>query len=226
MCTFNCAQYLERSIKSILAQDYDDFELLVVNDASTDNTLEVLSQFNDPRLRVITNETNQNTMMSRKIAFENSKGDYILWCDADDYFTRTDMLTILSKYDYEMVTYGFTATDVAWGYGATLSMCKSTLVMNSLIRRLCRQCCLVWCRMFRRDLLERVYSQIKIEDAFMNEDTVLVKTAINICNSYAHDPHIFYYYDTTSGYTKSKERLESYGGRWGNIQPDTINFID
>lgn len=84
MTAFNEEKYINAAIQSILGQSYQNFELIVVDDASTDNTSQFLEQYNDKRLRVITNEVNRGWTYSRNKAIKLAKGHYIAIQDADD----------------------------------------------------------------------------------------------------------------------------------------------
>ena len=80
----NGADYLVEAIQSILDQTYQDFELLVIEDGSTDHTLERLRSFADERLRVIQNEQNLGLIRSLNRGLEASNGALIARMDADD----------------------------------------------------------------------------------------------------------------------------------------------
>lgn len=84
MAAYNAERFILRSVQTVLAQTFADFELLVVNDASTDSTLKILSQIDDPRLRVLSNPTNLGPVGSRNRAAEVARGRYIAIADADD----------------------------------------------------------------------------------------------------------------------------------------------
>lgn len=84
MAAYNAERFVLRSVQSVLAQTHSDFELLVVNDASTDSTLEVLSGIDDPRLRVLSNTRNLGPVGSRNRAATVARGRYIAIADADD----------------------------------------------------------------------------------------------------------------------------------------------
>lgn len=84
--TYNRESYLAESIESVLAQTYTNFELLIVNDCSTDHTAELLDEFRkkDQRIRVIENEVNKGAPASRNIAVELAGGKYLAMMDSDD----------------------------------------------------------------------------------------------------------------------------------------------
>ena len=97
MTAFNSAKYIKRAISTILNQSYENFELLVVNDASKDNTLEILKSFNDSRLKILDNSRNSGTYYSRNIGMFHSKGEYIAFVDSDD-MTSPNRFTSLIDY--------------------------------------------------------------------------------------------------------------------------------
>lgn len=81
---YNAAAFLKATVSSILAQSYKDFELLLIDDCSTDNTLQIAHSFPDPRIRVIKNEINQGAGATRNRGIECALSDYMAFCDADD----------------------------------------------------------------------------------------------------------------------------------------------
>lgn len=86
MPAYNAGDFLRASIDSILNQTYKNFELIIVNDASTDETSEILNQYKrqDKRIRVITNKINLGISSSANIAISKAKGEFIARMDADD----------------------------------------------------------------------------------------------------------------------------------------------
>lgn len=82
--TYNRAHLIERSIRSILNQTYEDFELLIVDDGSTDNTKEVVEGIGDVRIRYISCATNGGAAKARNVGIAEAKYDYIAFQDSDD----------------------------------------------------------------------------------------------------------------------------------------------
>lgn len=81
---YNGAKFIRTSIRSILAQTYRDFELLLLNDGSTDDSLAVMKEFKDERIRIINNEQNRGLIYTLNRGIEEAKGEYLARMDADD----------------------------------------------------------------------------------------------------------------------------------------------
>lgn len=84
MAAHNAGRFVAEAVESILRQTMPDWELIVVDDASTDDTPEVLRRFNDARITILRNEQNSGPAVSRNRALEAARGEYIAILDADD----------------------------------------------------------------------------------------------------------------------------------------------
>jgi len=84
MTVFNGGQYLRRSVQSVLDQTNRDFEFLIVDDASTDNSLELIKSFDDDCIHIYPNEENIGQAKSLNVGLKLAKGKYIARIDADD----------------------------------------------------------------------------------------------------------------------------------------------
>lgn len=81
---FNARQHIRQAVESMLSQRFDDFELLVIDDGSNDNTLDELTSLQDSRLRLLTNSINQGVSYSLNRGIGEASGRYIARMDADD----------------------------------------------------------------------------------------------------------------------------------------------
>ncbi|MET0634851.1 MAG: glycosyltransferase [Chitinophagaceae bacterium] len=81
---YNCERFIERSVKSVLEQSFTDFELIIIDDGSTDNTAAVIGKFNDPRIRFLQNEKNSGLVFTLNRGIDASTGKYIARMDGDD----------------------------------------------------------------------------------------------------------------------------------------------
>ena len=86
MPVYNAEKFLAESINSILSQTYVDFEMLILDDASTDNSLKIIKAYakEDKRIKILVNKTNQKQAKCRNRLLKNSKTEFIAWMDADD----------------------------------------------------------------------------------------------------------------------------------------------
>lgn len=84
---YNVAVYLNKCIDSLLYQDIEDYEILLINDASTDNSLEIAKnrQRETDKIKLINKENNTGLSDTRNIGIKNSMGEYLLFVDSDDY---------------------------------------------------------------------------------------------------------------------------------------------
>ncbi len=82
--TFNRAHTIERALRSVMAQSLQDFEILIVDDASTDSTVDVLAQFNDARIHYFHHDKNRFAGAARNTGMEAATGKYIAFLDSDD----------------------------------------------------------------------------------------------------------------------------------------------
>ena len=84
MPSYNTAPYIEETMQSVLNQTYTNWELIIVDDCSTDNTDEVLSRISDSRIRILKNDRNSGAAVSRNRALREAKGQWIAFLDSDD----------------------------------------------------------------------------------------------------------------------------------------------
>src|SRR5665647_430445 len=84
IAVYNGGRFLREALDSVLAQTFTDFELLVVNDGSTDETATILESYSDQRIRVITNGKNIGVVGSLRRGLNYARGEYIARIDADD----------------------------------------------------------------------------------------------------------------------------------------------
>ncbi len=81
---YNAAEFLREAIDSILSQTFSDFELLIINDGSTDSSAQIIASFADKRIRVLNNERNIGIIATLNRGIEEARGEYIARMDADD----------------------------------------------------------------------------------------------------------------------------------------------
>ena len=109
IATYNRATLLPRAVNSVLDQTYSDFELIIVDDCSLDDTQEVIRTFTDPRIRIIQHGANRGAAATRNTGIAHARGEYITFLDDDDECTPNRLADQVSVLD--------TNTDVGMVYG-------------------------------------------------------------------------------------------------------------
>lgn len=84
MLVYNGEKHLREAIDSVLNQSFKEFEFIIINDGSTDSSLDIINQYSDDRIRIINNITNLGIPRSRNIGLKEAQGEFLAWCDCDD----------------------------------------------------------------------------------------------------------------------------------------------
>ncbi len=92
---YNTEKYLNKCIDSILEQTFTDFELIIVDDHSPGNCKEIIKSYDDPRIKYIKSDENNGTSISRHIGVQNAVGEYLAFCDPDDFYIHKNVFADL-----------------------------------------------------------------------------------------------------------------------------------
>ena len=168
ICTHNRANLLPRAVASVLGQTYDHLELIVVDDGSTDATGEVLAGYDDPRLRVVTNDPNKGLPASRNVVLDHARGEYVTFLDDDDEFLPTKVEKQVALLERSPGSVG-----AAWCFQ---SWNDSTSVTS------------------RRILLRgNVFDRVKLTDIMMMQPLMMRRSVFDVTGRF--DPELNYYED-------------------------------
>jgi len=104
---YNSGKTILRAVDSVLNQTYKNIELIIINDGSTDNTLEILKNIQDSRI-VVLNQENSGPSTARNLGINTAKGDFILFCDSDDKLDGNiinEFIKTIEKKYYDVVLF-------------------------------------------------------------------------------------------------------------------------
>ena len=107
---YNAEKTIRQTIDSVLNQTFQNFEIIVINDGSTDLTLDIVSGINDPRIKILS-YPNSGAAVSRNRGFDVTKGEYIALLDADDLWTSDKLesqYNALKSHPQATVAYSWT----------------------------------------------------------------------------------------------------------------------
>lgn len=156
--TYNGANYIKDALDSILKQTYTNWEVIIVDDCSTDNTLEIIQEYaqKDNRIKIITNNTNKKLPASLNIGFEAAHGEYFTWTSDDNMYKENAieyMADFLDKNtDVDLVSCNFDFINEDGSYNNTFT----NLVKNRCPLQLVKQCNVGACFMYRKGIAQKV----------------------------------------------------------------------
>lgn len=84
MPVYNGQEYLKEAINSVLEQSYQNYELIIIDDGSTDDSVEIIKSYKDSRIRFLQNGANYGVGYTRNVGLDEAKGDFLAWMDCDD----------------------------------------------------------------------------------------------------------------------------------------------
>ncbi|PUV23705.1 glycosyltransferase family 2 protein [Sphingobacterium athyrii] len=99
MAAYNTERYIAQAIQSILDQTYNNFELLIIDDCSLDGTLNEIRKFEDSRIRLLQNHTNQGVVITRNRVLREGKGEFIAIMDSDDIAIPDRLELLLNEFN-------------------------------------------------------------------------------------------------------------------------------
>lgn len=107
---YNASQYINRCIDSILSQTYSDFEIVAVNDGSTDNSLDILKTYESKSNFLVIDQKNSGPAIARNKGLDASNGEYIMFIDSDDYIDSDyieSYINCIEKSNFDVVMGGY-----------------------------------------------------------------------------------------------------------------------
>lgn len=126
--TYNRAELLTHAVQSVIDQTFEDWELIIVDDGSTDNTRELLDTLDDSRVRYIKQE-NQGKGGARNTGLKFTRGQYVCFLDSDDIFYK-DHLNVLKDGIHENATFKMYRTGICWNVKSGIK-CQKLLNLQS-----------------------------------------------------------------------------------------------
>lgn len=192
---YNAERYIKTAIESVLAQTFSDFELVIINDASTDGSMQIVKGFAqaDSRIRVINKPINVGVFHTRLTAFGEVQGDYIVSLDADDildsYALETLYEIVSQEPDSDIIYFkSMRFEDSEESKILNLQYCKKTTDDNLIEKTYCEGKNLVeyqkqlivshslnamWCKMVRKELLVRSINELNSLPRIASGDDII-----------------------------------------------------
>lgn len=221
---YNVEQYLEQCLESLQKQNYSDFEVICVNDGSTDRSREILTEWNArwPQIKVIDRE-NGGLSAARNIGLEAARGEYVIFVDSDDWVEPMMLIRLAEEVDNEdMVCFACRKSDS----GATDKLVSeqgdgwSYYNRHALEHRVVPFVC-VWQRCYRREFL--LANSLSFREGILHEDNEFTPRACLKAKHIKVIPDVFYNYRVRPGSImatrglRSKESLITIGNELSDL---------
>lgn len=195
MPVYNCQAYVGDAINSILTQTYQNWELMIGDDGSTDHTADIVRNYKDPRLKVVFLDSNHGAGVVRNRLISASKGEFIAFQDADDVSAENriavQLQALLSHPDVGMVGCQLAYVDTS---GRTLRISENPLTYSDVIFSIYKRN--VFCgptMMLRRTAIDSVGGYREFFNRLSNEDYDLSLLIAQRYECY-NVPDLLYYY--------------------------------
>lgn len=192
VAAYNIEDYIDKCLRSILRQSYSDFEVIIVNDGSTDDTYNICKRYeqNDDRVKLISKE-NEGLCLARKSGVEISNAKYVVFVDGDDWLSKDALMICheeIEESDIDIVQFGNyksfkflrTTNDVDEFTVGRTELIDSHLrtLLGSSIGMIRRN---VWAKCYKLELLKEVYKSMNDklnygEDIYLNLQAVTSET--------------------------------------------------
>lgn len=139
--SYNSAEFIEETIQSVLCQTYENWEWLISDDRSQDNTVELIQKYNDPRIKVQVLEKNGGAGNARNKSLERAEGRYIAFLDSDDFWYPEyleEMIGFMDKNNAELVYCNYSRCDEHTMEPVLKDFEADTIVTFSNLLKTCR----------------------------------------------------------------------------------------
>lgn len=200
---YNVEPYLTRCLNSIVQQDYNDIEIIIVNDGSTDNSSKIIQKFGrmDSRI-VIIDKNNGGLSSARNAGLEISKGEYITFVDSDDYISenafKSNIEVLVSNPDIDILSYSVVkksdnstlliGTNKSYLINGKRNILAEYIIGNKITNSVCN-------KIFKR----AVFDKLRFDVGRTNEDTLLIPQIIERSNKMFISNIGRYYYIAREG---------------------------
>lgn len=216
---YNVEKYLAKCLDSVIAQTFRDIEIICVNDGSTDNSLQILTEYSnkDERIKIIT-KPNGGLFSARHVGMVSAIGEYILFVDSDDWIEKTLIEKTLDKIcetNVDVVVYGsYTVKEdkIANGMYSVNKIPdkfkEKVLTLKDYEDNLFRFPPTAWCKLYRKKFIDD--NNIKFQEIKDGEDQLFyLHTFLCAKSIYVLNENLYYYIKNRAGAITSDSKKTS-----------------
>lgn len=218
---YNGEKFLNRCLESIINQTYNNFEIIIINDGSTDRTQDIIEKYAKKDSRIITiNKKNSGVSDSRNLGILEATGDYITFVDADDWLEKNtlDSINRLLENEYDVIRYNYFknySDGIQKENKYDNQIANKKLEKVEIEKKVLPQIlsgampAYVWLLMIRKDIVEKI-EKFNINLAMMEDTVFYINMLTNIENMYISNENLYhYYYDLNSASHSFKNAMRN-----------------
>lgn len=204
---YNAERYIDKCINSVISQTHQNWELILINDGSTDRSLQVCEKYQniDNRIKVF-NKVNEGVSKARNYGINQAKSEYLTFIDSDDYIEQDFLTTLISNVTYDFVS----LSHKRFGKENSIKTLKRNYAFclpedfSDIVSRKDNVSLFVlypWGKLFKMSIIKRF--NIKFcENLKLAEDSLFVITYLSYCQSAVFLPDVLYNYYITQSVSK------------------------
>ena len=214
---YNGENVIRRAIENVIMQTYDDWELIVVNDGSSDSTGNILSGYKENEKITIITKKNGGVSSARNAGIEKAKGEYIAFIDVDDIIEEKYLEQLSKGVDYDLIVTGFCYNHIPQIPDIRVCQAKTKDIIAENISKYLQtdNFCFPWARMFKLSIIKK--NDIRFDENLrFGEDHVFNWTYLCYINSI--------FIDNSTLYHKMSE--DNSGVGYSNLSYDEIRYLD
>ena len=201
---YNVELYIESCLDSLLNQTYSDYEIILINDGSTDGSIEICNKYNDKKIKKI-NQTNKGVSIARNVGISYATGQYIMFVDADDMVSKNyieNLVASMEKYNTDMVICKYTKEEDKLvnnesSQNVEGKIINANIVLESMIENNLKEGYL-WNKIFKKSIINE--NDLKFKDGVtVWEDLYFVMEYLSKADKICTINETLYYYRTREG---------------------------
>lgn len=202
---YNAEKFLNDTINTVLKQTYENWELILVNDCSKDNSVKIIKEYqkNDKRIKLVNNKENSGAAISRNNGIDKSKGKYLCFLDADDLWDKNKLkkqIKFMKKLDCEFSFTGYEFADEKGKPNGTKVFIPEKINYRQALKNTT-----IWTSTVMFDMTKLTKEEIHMPNVKRGQDTATWwKVLKNITNAYGLNEILSYYRRTSDSLSANK----------------------
>jgi len=232
--SYNVEKFIKQTIQSVLNQSYTNYEIIIVDDGSSDKTIDIIKGFKSDKINLI-QSNHQGVSVARNIGLKNATGDYIVFLDSDDYIENWMLETVAKKLIRKPNVEAFVGMFSTIKEDKNLQGCYTEHLNKRYINNKQRAQVLeyfyrvrliftVWRFVVKREIIEN--NNLYFEEGILHEDEDWVTRMLLLVNNFCLIEQPFYNYRIHKNSIMQREEREHLRLRYNSRYQIAMKFLD